>query len=70
MALSREDFKDVSKTLGRKTASVVSGVTNDAKNKAIHAKAKFPGWRKMTSSQRRNAKMDSIWEQARKHGAI
>ena len=38
MALSREDKADVSKAFGKKAAGAVSTATNDAKNKAIHAK--------------------------------
>lgn len=38
MALSNEDYKDVKREMGCKTAKKVSRATNDAKNKAIHAK--------------------------------
>lgn len=33
-------------------------------------KVKYPGWRTMTAAQRYNAKMDAIWEQARRLGAF
>lgn len=33
-------------------------------------KPKFPGWRTMTASQRRNAQYDRIWEEARRLGAF
>ncbi len=36
--ISREDHKDVKKAFGAKAASAVSHATNDARNKAIHAK--------------------------------
>jgi hypothetical protein len=38
MALSNEDKKDVRVAFGKKAANAVSRVTNDARNKAIHAK--------------------------------
>ena len=28
--------------------------------------SKFPGWRTMTAAQRYNARMDAIWEEARR----
>lgn len=39
MALSGEDKADVSRAFGKKAAKAVSHATNDAKNKAIHAKS-------------------------------
>lgn len=73
MALSHEDKKDVAQAFGKKAAGAVARATSDAKNKAIHAKMKgpkYPGYRKMTSSQRYNARLDRIWEEAKKNGAI
>lgn len=34
----------------------------------LSKKAKFPGWRTMTGAQRRNAKMDDIFERAKAEG--
>lgn len=36
--ISREDKKDVARSFGQKAAKAVSNATNDARNKAIHAK--------------------------------
>ena len=36
--ISKEDKKDVARVMGGKTANKVASATNDARNKAIHAK--------------------------------
>lgn len=66
--ISREDKKDVSKAFGSSVANKVSHATNDARNRAIHAKmgkAKIPGWRTMTGAQRHNARLDRALNTAR-----
>ncbi len=42
MAISNEDKKDVARSFGKKAATAISNVTNDARSKAIHAKIKDP----------------------------
>ncbi len=74
--ISPEDKSDVARSFGKKAAAAVSGVTNDARNKAIHAKLgsggskspKYPGYRTMSGAARRNARMDSIFDRAKSEG--